>query len=269
MDVNLLLKVIAPIIILLILLYYIPIGLWFRALLSGVKIDLIHLIFMRWRKVPPQLIVNALIVGAKTGIELNRAELEAYYLSGGDVQKVVDRIITEGRKGNNISFKKAMEFNNESFLIENIITKYQLQPHPEGGYYKEVYRSEREVISKQVNEARNALTHIYFLLKEGQFSRFHKVLHDEIWNFYEGSPLKIIEFNGQKVEEKIIGKENGIYASVVKAGIFQAAESTGPYTLVGCSVAPGFDFKDFSFLTDEPKALKELNNKFPDYKYLV
>jgi predicted cupin superfamily sugar epimerase len=153
--------------------------------------------------------------------------------------------------------------------INDIIKKYNLTPHPEGGYYKEVYRSEQNVISKQVKEDRSAVTHIYFLLKEGQFSRFHKVLHDEIWNFYEGSPLNIIEFNGTKVEEKIIGKESGNYVSVVKAGIFQAAESTGSYTLVGCSVAPGFDFKDFSFLTDEPKILENLNNRFSNYKYLV
>ena len=153
--------------------------------------------------------------------------------------------------------------------IDSIIKKYQLQPHPEGGYFKEVYRSEQEVSSIIAGENRNAITHIYFLLTKGQFSRFHKVLHDEIWNFYEGSPLKIIEFDGIKIEEKIIGSETGSYVSVVKGGVFQAAESTGLYSIVGCSVAPGFDFKDFSFMTDEPETLVNLKKEFSDYQYLV
>ncbi len=158
---------------------------------------------------------------------------------------------------------------NDSVKIENIIEKYNLLPHPEGGYFSEVYRSEQEVSSEQTNEKRNSVTHIYFLLKKGQFSRFHKVLHDEIWNFYEGSPLKIIEFNGEQLKEKFIGGETGSYVSVVKGSIFQAAESTGSYTLVGCSVAPGFDFKDFSFMIDEPEIMITLKNKFSNYKYLI
>ena len=72
-----------------------------------------------------------------------------------------------------------------------------------------------------------------------------------------------------KVEEKIIGSENGAYVSIVKGGVFQAAESTGEYTLVGCSVAPGFDFKDFSFLQDEPEKLQSLKELFPKSTYLV
>lgn len=153
--------------------------------------------------------------------------------------------------------------------IQAIIEKYQLQPHPEGGYFREVYRSEQLVNSKLAGEERNAFTHIYFLLTKGQISRFHRVLHDEIWNFYEGSPLKLIEFDGQKIEEKVLGSENGTYVSVIKGGAFQAAETTGECSLVGCSVGPGFDFKDFSFLTDEPDKLATLNTKFPEYMKLV
>ncbi|MCK5028065.1 MAG: cupin domain-containing protein [Bacteroidales bacterium] len=155
--------------------------------------------------------------------------------------------------------------NDPDFLIQ----KYQLQPHPEGGYYREVYRSDQELLSPVVNEKRNTVSHIYFLLKQGQFSRFHRVLHDEIWNFYGGSPLKIIEFDGINIEEKIIGKENESYFSVIQGGVFQAAESTGEFSFVGCSVAPGFDFKDFSFLTDEPEMLASINKKYPEYKSLV
>lgn len=120
---------------------------------------------------------------------------------------------------------------------DDLIKKYKLQPHPEGGYFREVYRSEQELISGVANDKRNAVTHIYFLLKQGEFSKFHRVLHDEIWNFYEGAPLKLIEFDGEIIVEKVIG-DYGKYVSVVKGGVFQAAESTGEYTLVGCSVAP-------------------------------
>ena len=147
--------------------------------------------------------------------------------------------------------------------IEAIIQKYKLQPHPEGGYFREIYRSEQEVLSPVVMENRNAVTHIYFLLKQGQFSRFHRVLHDEIWNFYEGDPLKLIEFNEEVIIEKVIGE--GDYISVVKAGVFQAAESMGEYTLVGCSVAPGFDFKDFSFINSDSKEYELIKNKYPKY----
>ena len=149
--------------------------------------------------------------------------------------------------------------------INYLIKKYDLEPHPEGGYFKEVYRSSQEVRSEKVQETRNALTHIYFLLRKGEVSRFHRVHHDEIWNFYEGDPLKLIEFNGEKIEEKIIGQE-GNYVAIVQGGVYQAAETTGEYTLVGCSVAPGFDFKDFSFIDDETQHLKSINEKFPDYK---
>jgi predicted cupin superfamily sugar epimerase len=151
--------------------------------------------------------------------------------------------------------------------VKNIIEKYQLTPHPEGGYYREVYRSEDRVFSPNSKEERNAITQIYFLLTKGQISRFHKVLHDEIWNFYEGSPLKLITFNDEQISESILGPEN--YISVVKAGEFQAAESMGTYTLVGCSVAPGFDFKDFSFLDHEQKLAAILKTKFPDYDRFI
>jgi predicted cupin superfamily sugar epimerase len=152
--------------------------------------------------------------------------------------------------------------------IDSIIKKYDLKPHPEGGYFREIYRSAQEVISPISNETRNAATHIYFLLRKGQFSRFHRVLHDEIWNFYEGSALKLFEFDGKTINESIIG-EKGKYVSVIKGGLFQAAETTGDYTLVGCTVAPGFDFNDFSFISDEADALNRIHNQFPNYAYLL
>ncbi len=152
-------------------------------------------------------------------------------------------------------------------IIELLIEKYQLQPHPEGGYFKEVYRSDQELNSSVHGETRNAVTHIYFLLTKGQLSRFHKVLHDEIWNFYEGDSLKLIEFDGENMVETVIGKENQSYMKVIKADVFQAAETIGDYTLVGCSVAPGFDFKDFSFLSENQQEV--IKKQFSDYSRFI
>ena len=95
------------------------------------------------------------------------------------------------------------------------------------------------------------MTHIYFLLLKGQVSRFHRVWHDEVWNVYEGAPLHLFQLQQQQLKEQRIGRNESDYASVVPAGVYQAAESAGDYTLAGCTVAPGFDFADFSFI-DEP-----------------
>lgn len=149
--------------------------------------------------------------------------------------------------------------------MQHLIGKYNLVPHPEGGYYREVYRSNQCVKSPVNEQTRNAVTHICFLLLKGQVSRFHKVLHDEIWNFYEGSPLRLVKFNGEKIDEIIIGQNSESYVEVIPGGCFQAAETTGEYSLVGCTVAPGFDFADFSFLNN-PDLISRLQEKYPNYK---
>ena len=153
--------------------------------------------------------------------------------------------------------------------MQDLIDKYKLVPHPEGGYYAVVYESKQSVKSPVVNKVRNALTHIYFLLLKGQVSIFHKVAHDEIWNFYQGDPLKLIKYNGSKVEEDIIGSGCSDYVSIVEGGVYQAAESTGVYSLVGCSVAPGFEFEDFLFLRDELDTKEKFIQKFPGYQKFV
>ena len=153
--------------------------------------------------------------------------------------------------------------------MQALIDKYKLVPHPEGGYYAVVYESKQSVKSPVVNKDRKALTHIYFLLLKGQVSVFHKVAHDEIWNLYEGDPLKLIKFNGSKVEEDIIGSGCSDYASIVEGGVYQAAESTGVYSLVGCTVAPGFEFEDFSFLRDDFETKEKFLQKFPGYHKFV
>lgn len=137
---------------------------------------------------------------------------------------------------------------------EELIDVLGLSSHPEGGYYREVYRSTSKLNSPVNNEVRNALTDIYFLLVSGQISRFHKVLHDEVWHFYEGDPLELIEINSDTFEVSMIvlGDKEGIvkYKHCVEGNNWQAARSKGEYSLVGCTVSPGFDFADFEFLKD-------------------
>jgi len=90
-----------------IIFYFIPVGLWFTALLSGVRISLIQLVFMRWRKVPPQIIVRNLISATKAGLKINRDELEAHYLAGGNVVSVVNALISADKANMSLDFKTA------------------------------------------------------------------------------------------------------------------------------------------------------------------
>ena len=149
--------------------------------------------------------------------------------------------------------------------MEELIKKYKLSPHPEGGYYREVYRSAQTVNSPINDQERHAVTQIYFLLTQGQFSRFHRVIHDEIWHFYEGKALTLIQYDGKKIQKQTIGPGQE-YTAVVPGGTWQAAESTGAYSLVGCTVAPGFDFADFSFLEDQGEQLKK---DYPQFQKFI
>ncbi len=90
-----------------ILLYFIPVGLWFQALISGVKVSLVQLIFMRWRKVPPKLIVNAMITATKAGLTIDRDGLEAHFLAGGHVQSVINALISAEKANLGLDFNTA------------------------------------------------------------------------------------------------------------------------------------------------------------------
>ncbi len=143
--------------------------------------------------------------------------------------------------------------------MEALIRQFNLTPHPEGGFYREIFRSDQQVWSDAASADRSAATHIYFLLPGGQKSRFHRVIHDEIWHIYQGDPLRLIQFDGTCVTETRIGPGCTDFTAVVPAGIWQAAASLGSYTLAGCTVAPGFDFTDFNFLADHPADLARFN----------
>ncbi|MCD1636603.1 cupin domain-containing protein [Martelella mediterranea] len=124
-----------------------------------------------------------------------------------------------------------------------IIEALGLQPHPEGGWFAETFRD-------SAGGGRGASTLIYFLLKAGERSHWHR-LHTavEVWHYYAGAPLKLMRSaDGKVVETQILGPDiaNGERPQgVISAGSWQAAETTGDFTLVGCTVAPGFTFEDF------------------------
>ncbi len=134
-----------------------------------------------------------------------------------------------------------------------LIARLNLAPHPEGGFYRQVYKSDSLVQPPDGRTTRAALTTIYFLLVAGQFSRWHRVRSDEVWHFYEGEPLEVLQVDPDftRVDVVTIGATTaGERVHVVPAGWWQAARPLGDYALVGCTVAPGFEFADFDFLAD-------------------
>lgn len=145
--------------------------------------------------------------------------------------------------------------------MQKIIENLGLEPHPEGGFYKEVYRSQGILstnnLPEQFDGERNYCTSIYFVLTSENFSAFHKIKQDEIWHFYEGSPLfvHIIDENGiyQKVELGPNPELGQVRQFVVPANLWFGSSVKNPndYSFVGCTVAPGFDFKDFELANQE------------------
>ena len=147
---------------------------------------------------------------------------------------------------------------------QSLIDNLGLLPHPEGGYYKEIFRSVDNVDCAQGQ--RNAITTILYLLPKGVKSKLHKVRSDEIWNFIEGAPGILHRISDDfRHDQLTLGQidENSFPVRVIKAHQWQAAESTGDYTLVSCAVGPGFDFKDFTMLRDEKDIAQQISQKFP------
>lgn len=154
-----------------------------------------------------------------------------------------------------------------------LIATLGLRPHPEGGYYGEVFRSAARVRPADRDVERAALTTIYFLLESGEWSRWHRVQADEVWHFYEGDPLDLLwlDAGGDAVRRVRLGPAaSGTRpVAVVPAGCWQAARPLGNYTLVGCTVAPGFEFGDFTLLADAPEDLARLRAGHPNLAALI
>jgi len=134
-----------------------------------------------------------------------------------------------------------------------------LTEHPEGGRFREVFRSARTV-STQNDVTRSALTHIYFSLDPGEVSRFHRVASDEIWNLYQGSGLNLYLWDGSTRTPECIALSaaKNCFCHVIPAGTWQAAEPISDTVLVGCSVAPGFEFSDFTLIDPNSEDAKRL-----------
>lgn len=140
--------------------------------------------------------------------------------------------------------------------IDQLITSLQLEPHPEGGFYRETWRSQLQLSVESLPEgyqgARSAGTCIQFLLRTGERSRLHRVLSDELWLHQQGDPIRLTmtpSRESAEVHRPLLGAEPGaVLQAMVPGGWWQAAQALPGdrgYALVACVVVPGFDFKDF------------------------
>ncbi len=157
---------------------------------------------------------------------------------------------------------------------KELINYFNLEEHPEGGYFKEVYRSKEKIANKNLDNQfigdRSYSTSIYFLLTSDTFSAFHKINQDEIWHFYTGTALKLhmISTNGE-YSFVIIGSnflKGEVPQFTVPAQYYFAAEvlEKDSYSFVGCTVSPGFDFRDFVL-----PSCSELSRKFSMHKEII
>lgn len=154
-----------------------------------------------------------------------------------------------------------------------LIELLQLQPHPEGGWYREVFRSAAQVQPGDARTARSALTTIDFLLTRGRFSAWHRVASDEVWHLLEGGPLRLWlmppDLSAMHSVDLAQASSRGAARHVVPAHWWQAAEPMGDYALSGATVGPGFDFADFSFLRSTADGKAALQALAPDLLRLL
>ncbi|MFJ8063520.1 cupin domain-containing protein [Psychrobacillus sp. NPDC096426] len=148
------------------------------------------------------------------------------------------------------------------------IQHLNLEPHPEGGYFKSTHASEETLDA--FGATRKQYTSIYFLLGEGDISHFHRLKSDELWYFHGGSSLivHVIDEEGSYVEHKLgLDIENGESPQVLvpRNSIFgSSVVNNGAFSLVGCMVSPGFDFEDFELFTQS-----ELLEKYPEHEQII
>lgn len=158
--------------------------------------------------------------------------------------------------------------------VQDIIAGYNMRPHPEGGFYKETYRSPGIIAANALPQgftgSRHFSTAIYFLLQQGDFSAFHRIKSDECWHFYSGGTLLIYVIDKHanlqliKLGPNIQAGESFQY--VVPAGCWFASAPAinTAYSLVGCTVSPGFDFADF-----ELAERGVLTNQYPQHAGII
>ena len=147
-----------------------------------------------------------------------------------------------------------------------LITTLNMRPHPEGGHYVELYRSARriEVLERKVE--RSAITAIYFLLATGEYSRWHRVISDEMWHYHEGDAIELVLFDQRGLSRVRLGPvaRETRPTVIVPAGTWQTGHTTGAYSLMTCTVGPGFEFADFRLAIDDPEIAAKIANAGPD-----
>ncbi len=160
-----------------------------------------------------------------------------------------------------------------NYTAEDIIKLLDLIPHPEGGFYRETYRSDLFIpdgVIKEFKGGRNCTTSIYYMLTSDSFSSFHRIRQDEIWHYYLGDAIRIHMLSDSgETQSVLLGtdfKRGQLPQHVVPANTWFAAESEAKlgFSLVGCNVSPGFDFQDF-----ELGCRENLVGKYPDHVGLI
>ena len=146
-----------------------------------------------------------------------------------------------------------------------------MRPHPEGGHYVELFRSSHRVQALGRRVERAAITTIYFLLASGEFSRWHRVLSDEMWHYHEGDPIELVLFDERGLRRVRLGpvSRKTRPTVIVPAGTWQTARTTGAYSLVTCTVGPGFEFADFTLAIDDPEMAARIADAGPDLAQFI
>ena len=154
------------------------------------------------------------------------------------------------------------------------IRTLDLRPHPEGGFFREIYRAEDRIVQAGLPPRypgdRVLSTSIYFLLLSGRVSRLHRLRSDEIWHFYDGSPVVIHVIGPDGAYDSItLGRDPAagrVFQAVVRAGWWFGAEVAAPdsFGLVGCTIAPGFEFDDFELGRRE-----DLLTSYPEHRDII
>lgn len=146
--------------------------------------------------------------------------------------------------------------------VASRIAALNLNAHPEGGFFREIHRSGHWVRSPVHGAPRAAFTQILYLLPGSEVSRLHRVVHEEMWQFHEGSPLVLFTAapNGSRPSIRRLGDPaTPCWQALVPAGWWQGAWCEGSFSLCGCTVAPGFEFSDFQLAKPEDDVVKSLD----------
>jgi hypothetical protein len=154
---------------------------------------------------------------------------------------------------------------------DELIRRFDLQPHPEGGFFRETYRSSDAIRREGSADTRSASTAIYYLLCDGAHSAWHRIQSDEVWHFYAGDPLNVyvLEDDGALTVHRLgnaLEHAGCVFQAVVPSGRWFAAQcdDAASIALVGCTVAPGFEFSEF-----EIARVEALLHEYPQHRELI